>query len=205
MHRCAVGFFFFFIYEFWELFTLNFLGKNTKSCVFSQKTCSSHLLVLKECFLNSDLNSQRSSCLARFSLPVSLMQVEAVSCTPGIDCCGDNGCEATWADSIQSKTENHTDCDSVLSSDLSGKLFNGTLLASCCFRISLNKEMFCTALTFNLCSHLRWSIGCQICWYHRFLCHMQTCVVFGHPTEKGSFSTHLPVLLCAAPSSAFIV
>lgn len=151
---------FFFKFMSSENYLLLIFGEKTHK-VKLKPACSSRLLVLKECSLNSELKSQR--CLARFSLPVSLTQVEAVSCTPGIDCCGDNGCEATWANSIQSKTENHTDCDSVLSSDLSGKLFNGTLLASRCFRISLNKEMFCAALTFNLCSHLRWSIGCQIC------------------------------------------
>lgn len=77
------------------------------------------------------------------------------------------------ADLIQSETQNYTDCDSVFSSDLFWKLFNDTELISCCVRISLNEEMFCTALTFNLCLHLLWSIGCQICWYHWFLCHTQ--------------------------------
>lgn len=58
----------------------------------------------------------------------------------------------------------------MFSSDLLRKLFNDAELI---LRISLNEEMFCTALTFNLCLHLLWSIGCQICWYHWFLCHVR--------------------------------
>lgn len=53
------------------------------------------------------------------------------------------------------------------------ELFNDMELIPCCVWISLNKWMLCSALTFNLCSHLLWSIGCQICWYNWFLCHMQ--------------------------------
>lgn len=61
----------------------------------------------------------------------------------------------------------------MFSSDLFRKLFNDAELTPCCVRISLNLEMFCTALTFNLCLHLLWSIGCQICWYHWFWCHVR--------------------------------
>lgn len=72
-------------------------------------------------------------------------------------CCANGSC----GPKNEAKTRNHTGCD--FSTDLSEKLFNGTQPASRCLWISLNTEMFCAALTFNLCSRLWWSIGCQIC------------------------------------------
>lgn len=87
-------------------------------------------------------------------------------------------------------------CSTSQNSTVHGFLWpfiNDIELVSRCEYISLKEGMFCSALTLNLCSHLLRSIGCQISWYHWFLCHVETlCVsfwLFRHPSEKISFCT----------------
>lgn len=91
--------------------------------------------------------------------------------------------------------QNYTDCVSVFSLWPFWRLFNDTELIPCWVWISLNEWMFCGALTFNLCLHLLWPIGCQICWYHWFLCHTHARYVNSWslrlPSQKISFSTFL--------------
>lgn len=95
-------------------------------------------------------------------------------------CCADGSCEPK----NEAKTRKHTGCD--FSADLSEKLFSVTQPASRCLWISLNTEMFCTALTFNLCcsgaSAAKSADIIDLC----VTCKLGT--ASGRPTEKGSFS-----------------
>lgn len=105
---------------------------------------------------------------------------------------------------------NYIDCESMFPSDLCWSSLM-TWSRPCCVWISLNKWMFCSALTFNLCSHLLCFIGCQICRYNWFLCHMQagyvTLCSFRRPAQKipfCTFSWHGKWLLSFVPFPSFL-
>ena len=88
-------------------------------------------------------------------------------------------------DPVWRSLRNSRDRASMFPSDLSVSSVTDMELRPCCVWISLNKWMFSDALTFNLCSHLLCSTGCQI-WYHWRLCHVHAV----HGSSSGHSDLH---------------